>query len=153
MKKIFTLLIAAVLSVCVYAQSADKVSEIISTKEATYGQSAYLTASALGIVKNNATYEDALEILKDKGVVSSSVKASDVINLRELSWLCAYTWKIEGSLMLKLFNTPRYTFRQMKADEVIADSADPMDVPSGRNLLAVITDCIGKYEVNAGENK
>ena len=151
MKKLIVLLIASAVSLSLYAQSADKVSEIITAKEATFGQAAYLTTSALGLIKNEAGYEDALNLLKEKGIVPSSIGAADTINMQELSWLCAGTWKIEGSFMLKLFNSSRYTFRQMKADEVIDFSVDPMDIPSGRNLLAVITDCLSKYEIKTGE--
>lgn len=153
MKKIFTLVITSLVSFAMYAQSADKVSEIISAKEATYGQAAYLAGCARGTVRNEAGYEDALKVLKEKGVVESSVNASDKISMKALAGICSYAWKIEGSLMLKLVGSPRYVFRQMKADEVIDVSVDPMSVPSGRNLLAVITDCIEKYQVKEGEDK
>ena len=147
---IVALVIASLVSFALYAQAADKVSEIISAREASYGQAA---CCARGTVKNEAEYEDALNVLKEKGFADSSVNASDKITMKELAKVCSYTWKIEGSLMCKLVGSPRYIFRQMKADEVIDVSADPMGVPSGRNLLAVITDCIDRYQVKDGEDK
>nr|WP_318710718.1 hypothetical protein [uncultured Treponema sp.] len=153
MKKIIALVVASFVSFALHAQSADKISEIISAKEASYGQAAYLAGCARGTVKVDSAYEEALAVLKENGVVSSSVKASDSITMKELSWICSYGWKVEGSLMMKFFNSPRYTFRQMKADEVIGISVDPMNVPNGRELLAVITDCISKYQVKEGEDK
>lgn len=153
MKKIVALVIASLVSFALYAQAADKVSEIISAREASYGQAAYLACCARGTVKNEAGYEDALNVLKENGFADLSVNASDKITMKELAKVCSYTWKIEGSLMCKLVGSPRYIFRQMKADEVIDVSADPMGVPSGRNLLAVITDCIDRYQVKDGEDK
>lgn len=150
-KKFLALFISSALSISLFAQSADKVSEIIKTKEATYGQAAYLATSALGVIKNDSTYEDAFAYLKENGVISADVSFSDPINMKDLAWICSYTWEIKGSLMLKFFNSPRYVFRQMKVDEVFAFSADPMDIPNGRNLLAVITDCIETYQIKVKE--
>lgn len=146
-KKLFVLAIVSMLTIAAFAQSSEKVSEIIKADKATFGQAAYLVTAACGELGDNDGFDEALNVLKRKRIVSYSVNADDNINLKGLSWLCAYAWQIDGSLMLKVFNSPRYTFRQMKADEVISSAADPMDVPDGRGLLAVITDCIGKYQV------
>ncbi|MBQ0040086.1 MAG: hypothetical protein KBS64_06645 [Treponema sp.] len=150
MKKLLAFFVASAVSMSLFAQSAGKISEIIATKKATYGQAAYLTAVAMGDIKDNASYEDALSVLKNKGVVAKDIDAGDVLDMKQLSWICASAWNVEGSLMLKLCNSPRYTFRQMKADEVIDYSADPSDIPSGRNLLAVVTDCIARYQLKSG---
>lgn len=154
MKRLFMLFAASAVSLMLNAQSADRISDIISSDRATCGQASYIAATALGIAGENASYDETVKLFSEKGILKNDCSASDAITMKQLAWLCANTWNVEGSLMLKIFKSPRYAFRQMKADSVIDVSADPDDVPDGHRLLAVITDCISKYEIKSvGENK
>lgn len=153
MKKIAALLAGIFISASLFAQSADRITEIISSKKGSYGQTAYLAACALGVIEDNSTLEYALEYFQDKGIVAKNVTVDDTINLKNLSWFCYQAWNVEGGLMLKLTKKPRYAFRQLKADEILAFSDDPTDIPDGHKLLAVITDCISTYRPrNEGDN-
>ena len=153
MKRLFMLLAASAVSIMLNAQSADKISDIIASSRATCGQASYIAATALGIAGENATYDETVRLFSEKGVLKTGCYASDAITMKQLAWLCANTWNVDGSLMLKIFKSPRYAFRQMKADSVIDVSADPDDVPDGHRLLAVITDCVAKYEIRSWERK
>ena len=153
MKRLFMLLAASAVSIMLNAQSADKISDIIASSRATCGQASYIAATALGIAGENATYDETVRLFPEKGVLKTGCSASDAITMKQLAWLCANTWNVDGSLMLKIFKSPRYALRQMKADSVIDVSADPDDVPDGHRLLAVITDCVAKYEIRSWERK
>ena len=153
MKRLFMLLAASAVSIMLNSQSADKISDIIASCRATCGQASYIAATALGIAGENATYDETVRLFSEKGVLKTGCSASDAITMKQLAWLCANTWNVDGSLMLKIFKSPRYAFRQMKADSVIDVSADPDDVPDGHRLLAVITDCVAKYEIRSWERK
>lgn len=153
MKRLFMLLAASAVSIMLNAQSADKISDIIASSRATCGQASYIAATALGIAGENATYDETVRLFSEKGVLKTGCSESDAITMKQLAWLCANTWNVDGSLMLKIFKSPRYAFRQMKADSVIDVSADPDDVPDGHRLLAVITDCVAKYEIRSWERK
>ena len=153
MKRLFMLLAASAVSIMLNAQSADKISDIIASSRATCGQASYIAATALGIAGENATYDETFRLFSEKGVLKTGCSASDAITMKQLAWLCANTWNVDGSLMLKIFKSPRYALRQMKANSVIDVSADPDDVPDGHRLLAVITDCVAKYEIRSWERK
>lgn len=153
MKKIIMLISAFLFSAVLFAQSADKISEILASDKATYGQVSYLAATAMGLVDEKASYEDAFNVIKEKGLVANGKSCGDTLNLKQLSAICRGTWKIKGSLMIKT-GAPRYVFKQMVADEIYSLTDDPMDVPDGRKTLAVISDCIMKYKnSDRGEKK
>lgn len=145
MKKIAALIAGILVSAALYAQSADRITEIISSKKSNYGQAAYLAATALGAIDDGSSFADALGFFQEKGILKD-VKAEDAINLKQLSLFCYQSWDVKGGLLLKFTGSPRYIFRQLKADEILAFSDDPMDVPDGHKLLAVLTDCISTYE-------
>lgn len=153
MKKIIMLISAFLFSAVLFAQSADKISEILASDKATYGQVSYLAATAMGLVDEKASYEDAFNVIKEKGLVASGKNCGDALNLKQFAAICGGTWGINGSLMIKT-GAPRYVFKQMVADEIYTLTDDPMDVPSGKRVLAVISDCIMKYKnSDRGEKK
>lgn len=148
MKKIIVFMLVSIFcSAFCFSQSADKVSELISEKQATYGEASYFCASALGLIKDSATYEESVVILMQNGILPGSIKGDDKITMQNLASMCASTWKVEGSFMLKLFNNSRYAFKHLKAEGIIPESYDPDKIPSGRDMLNMITACIENYEI------
>lgn len=147
MKKSLLSLVFVLFSAGIFAQSAEKVTEIINSEQATYGQAAYLTCMALDLVKQNATEKNALEVLKVSGVIEEGVEISDTLTMKNLAWICANAWDVKGSLMFKIARNPRYAFKQMRSDDVIPYGTDPSKIPSGHDLLNVVTDCIANYQI------
>lgn len=147
------MLVSIICAASVFSQSADKVSELISEQQATYGQTSYLCASALGLIKDNATYDESVVILMQNGILPGSVKTDEKITMQNLASMCASTWNVEGSFMLKVFNNSRYAFKHLKAEGIIPENYDPDRIPSGRDVLNTITACIENYEVKTIESE
>lgn len=144
-----TLIFAAVfcISTLTFAQSADKITEILETERLTFGQAAYICVSAVKDVEN----EDlAYKKMVDDGIISEKYSADDEINLRNFAHFCANTWDVKGSLMLLIFKNARYAFRQMKADGVIRSGADGSKPLTGREALNIVTECLEKYKLKGG---
>lgn len=152
-KNIVLMLISLLCSAFCFSQSADRVSDLISEKQVTYGQASYFCASALGLVKDSATYDESVVILMQNGILPGSVKTDDKITMQNLASMCASTWNIEGSFMLKFFNNSRYAFRHLKTEGIIPENYDPDKIPSGRDLLNTITACIENYEIKTFESE
>ncbi|MGN0729830.1 hypothetical protein [Treponema sp.] len=137
----------------IFSQSSQMMEKTVYMEKVSYGTAAYFTASALGWISDNATEQEALEAWKQKEVrpgiagLGTEISADDPIDFEHLAWLCAFTWDIPESLMMKVFHSPRYAFKQLRACKIIPASFDPKRIPTGREFLNIITDCVDIYEL------
>ena len=81
MKKMCILPAVFVLCVTAYAQRADFVTRLIAADKATYGEVCYLSAVYQGFVGENASYEDALHALVQKGQANSRADVNGAVTL------------------------------------------------------------------------
>ena len=146
MKKMFILPAVFVLCVTAYAQRADFVTRLIGADKATYGEVCYLSAVYQGFVDENASYDDALRSLTERGQVAAGADVNGTVRLEELSRLMAKMWDIKGGLMYRLTKcSARYAFRQFKTDGILPATADPWKKVSGSDVLNIYTACLRKY--------
>lgn len=138
MKRIFYPLIttAIILTAPLTAQSSEKLSELIATEKATYGQAAYLSEVYSGEIDESASMEEAVQRLIDKNMLKSGTSPSEKIPLSELSLICAKTAGIKGGLFYTLFPGPRYALRELKAKGIIPALKDPSARVTGREMIA-----------------
>jgi len=125
-----------------HAQSAESISDIIKTSEATYGQVSYLAGVYQGNVPEDASFEAAFSAYKESGIISSSVTQSDAIPLKDASLLCAHATGLKGGLFYSIFHNARYAFRELKAKKILPPSVDPNMKISGRDAVAILSGCI-----------
>ena len=128
-----------------YAQSADRITEMLESSSATYGQVCYISAVYKGLIDDTATEEDAVSALKNAGIISAAVQPSDTVQLSSLAGLYAKIWKIKGGLFYTLFHNDRYAFRELKAQGIIPDSSDPEQQVSGRTALSFFNACMDAF--------
>ena len=143
MKKSCILLFLLISATALYAQSADNLSDIIKTKNATYGQVAYLTGVYQGTVQEGASFGQAFDLYKANGLISQSAKQSDVIPLQEVAFLCARATGLKGGLFYSIFHNSRYAYKELKAKKILPFSVDPGMTISGRDAIALLNGCIG----------
>ena len=152
MKKVSAFILAALLFVpAAFSQSADKMSDVLKSKEVTLGQACYFFATASENVKDNVSYEKALDYFKERSVLKSSASENDNATFASLALLANDVFNIQGSLCLSLFKSGRYAYRQMKADGVLTKRDDPSLVPDGHKFFSVLTRCLDKYELRSAE--
>lgn len=146
MKKMLIMIAAFFFSLSVYAQSADFVTEMLTTKAANYGQVCYLSAVYQGLIDEKATYPEAVKALYDNNQLPYVVDSEIPVNLGNLSFILSKLWPINGGLMFHITRgSPRYAFRQLKADRLIDADADPVKKVSGSEVLNLYTECQQKY--------
>lgn len=138
---IFTLFIA----VAANAQSADKVTEMIETKETTWGQACYFAASYSGFISEDDTEVNAISALQKQGYFKSIPDESAPISLKDFSGICVKTFDIKGSILYSVFKTPRYAFRLLKAYGIISSASDPSKTSTGHEALNIFTSCMDAY--------
>jgi len=130
------------------AQAADKVTEMIKTDKATWGQVCYFSAVYLGLTDEDSSTVTAAQALVQEGFIKPVADVNSPITLEQIAYICAKTWKIKGSLLYTIFPCPRYAFRMLKADGIIPATADPMKISTGHETLNIFNACMGKFSVS-----
>lgn len=137
------LLASAVLfaAAALHAQSAEKISQIITTQKTTYAQAAYLAAT---FQDDSESLDEAAAFtaMVDAGFLKANCSADEPIPLKKLAKLYMQVTGIRGGLFYSIFHTPRYAYRELKAQGIIPEKADPSQPVSGRDTIAVLNGCI-----------
>jgi len=143
----------------VYAQSADIITEILDSPEATFGQVCYLSAVQQQLIDESASYDDAVSALYQNNQIPQLVDAGKAIPIIDAAYIYSYMWNIKGGLMYRLTKgSPRYVFRQFQSDGIISSDVEPKSPLSGAGALSLYTSCLRKYgdfdvtAVNMGGN-
>ncbi|UTC67784.1 MULTISPECIES: hypothetical protein [unclassified Treponema] len=140
MKKICFILICLSFGIIIFAQSAEKVDEILSSEVLTKGQACYLVGTAAEKVNENDSYAAAFD--KFKGLkMFKNKKHDEPIRLDEFSNLALQYSAIEQGLWYRAAKNPHYAFRQLKIMKIIPQKSVPSSTISpfnGINLLSKI---------------
>lgn len=140
MKRVSTILIYLVVGAILFAQSAEKVDEILQTKTLTRGQACYLVGTAIGEVKETDSYQTAFD--KFKGLkMFKNKKHDEPIRFDEFSNLALQYSSIKHGLWYGIAKNPHYAFRQLKIMKIIPQKTVPSShiTPfTAINLLAKI---------------
>lgn len=146
MKRILTSVLLLLLFASVHAQSADVITDILNTKEVTFGQVCYMAAVQQNYIEDTASYSEAIEVLYRKGQIPKIVYEGTVVPMANLAYIYSNMWDVKGGLLYKIFHgAPRYAFKQLKADGVIPANADPSTIVSGAEALNIYTACSIEY--------
>lgn len=146
MKKMIIVSVVFLSVLAAHAQTADFVTEMLSAHGADYGQVSYLSAVYQDFVDETASYDEAFTALKNAGQLPYGVNKADTVNMAGLSYMMAELWPVKGGLMFRVTKgSPRYAFRQFKADGIIPVDADPSEKVSGTDVLTMYTACQNTY--------
>ena len=96
MKKLFLSVIFFTLFFCLHAQSAQKITELISTQKASYGNASWLIALQAGLAQDDVSEEAALQLLKENAWLPEETKIDDEIKLQDFALLCTRAFDIKG---------------------------------------------------------
>ena len=148
MKKYIAILFTMFLTFAIYAQSADVTTQILETDEVTFGQVCYLSAVQQGLVYDEASFTDAINVLVENDQIPESAvfEENNVIPLGNIAFILSEMFDIKGGIMYRLTKgSPRYAFKQLKSDGIIPSNASPTDTVSGIALFNMFTSCLNAY--------
>lgn len=155
MKKVLSFLFTVCLAVSVYAQSADVITEILESPKVTFGQVCYLSAVSQGLVEEDASYDDSINALYELGQIPQKCFDTQEVPMANLAFIFAQAWNVKGGIMYTITHgSPRYAFKQLKRDGIIATNIDPSKIVSGWEALSIFTNCsfvYGKMELSAAD--
>lgn len=120
------------------SQSANKITEILSTQNVTYGQACYLIGISMELIPENLSDQEAVDVFISKGYIKQT-SASAYINLEDFSWICSKAWKFRTGLMSKIFRNKHYVFKDLKSLNILKPNDDPHQKITGQKALNIIT--------------
>ena len=140
MKKIILVLISLYVSCTAFAQSADFITELISSEKVTFGQFCYFSAIYQNLVSEDASETDAVNAFFELGYLPAGVDENTFITYEQASRIFVGFWNIKGGLFYRLSGkSGRYAFKQFKADGIIPAKIDPGMIPGGTDILNIYT--------------
>ena len=146
MKKLVILVVSFLISLSVYAQSADVITELLDADQATFGQVCYLAAVQKELINENDSYETAVNVLYENGIIPNQEDFEAPIPLVDIAYIYSRLWDIDGGLMFKLTKgSPRYAFKQFQYDGILTAKQEPTDFVTGAKALSIYTSCVKKY--------
>ncbi len=150
MKK-FTIIISILfLGLTLSAQSADIVTEILDAPEMTMGQVCYLSAVSQGFTSEDASFDEAILALAGQGQISEITNPSEPATAAQIAAVYTKMFGVKGGLFYRLTGgSPRYAFKHLKAQGIIAPNVDPSKKLSGREAMSIFT----KVSMRYGENQ
>lgn len=128
----------------VYSQNFNRVTQIVEASEITNGQAAYFVGTYLGNVKENASDAEAVEVLKEAGLIPANTNADSKIKLKDLCSLYAKVCGVKGGMMYNFTKkSPRYAFKEFKAKGWLPKNADPSMNVTGTNAISLFNSVTG----------
>ncbi len=150
MKKTIIFIIAFTLfCTMVSAQSAENVTEMIEAETVTLNDVAYFAATYLGISADDTKKEDSLLDLNDYAQFPKIADVNAALTYDEFSYFCTQVWNIQGGVMLRLTNAPRYAFKELQSLGYIGQSINPKSTIDGVQALTIITQVV-EYSLENG---
>jgi hypothetical protein len=140
MKKAWALL--ALLLACVLpaaAQSNLLIDRLLEQPQASFGAAAYLVLAASGALDPDATEQQALESLSEKGWKLRSAQAEEPIRLGEFCFLLMKAFEEKGGLMYRLIPGPRYAVRELAYQGLVRGKVHSRRLPSGQEVVQILS--------------
>ena len=114
--KLFKLFVAIIMffsGSILFAQSNEIIDDVLSQKELSCGNGAYLILTASGKISEDSTTEEALAFLKEKKWIKKDRTIVDAMSLGEYSLAVMKSFSLTGGLMYTLFPSGRYASREL----------------------------------------
>lgn len=147
MKKIILSVIATFFLASAFAQSSQKISEILEKEEISNGQASYFACVYKKLVDESATEDDAFSVLQEKNLFKFDEKSDEKISLSKACFLISETSQMKGGIFYSIFHSPRYSLHEFKALGIVPQNAEPSQTVSGSEFIAILNDFEKKGKV------
>jgi hypothetical protein len=132
------LLVSALVSGPLYAQTAAELDAILETPAVTNEQAARFVLAAADVLPEDVSGEDAFMYAKENKWLGQKAEAGGTINLGGLSRLVMRAFGLRGGILYAVFPGPRYAYRALVRRGLIQGFADPALRVSGERFLLIL---------------
>ena len=146
-KKIFFVCFLLALPVFLFAQTAQKIEELLSSDALSYE---HVTQFVLEAADVPASYSPAaaFSYAAEQGWLPKNASANEQAKLRGLSLLVMRAFDMQGGMFYSLFQTPHYAYRELVYRNIVVGRVDPDMAVSGDTLLYVVNRVLSFQESN-----
>jgi len=131
------ILLGALLSSPLYAQTAAELEEMLQIQTVTYAQAARFVLEAADTASPKDTGA-AFAFAAERAWLPKKAAAEKPITLAELSFLIMKAFDIKGGMMYAIKPGPRYAYRSMISHSFIQGASDPAMTVSGDHFLLIL---------------
>jgi hypothetical protein len=132
-----SILLSALLSSPLYAQTAAELEELLHIQTISYGQAARFVLEAADTINVSDTGA-AFTFAAERAWLPQEAAAEKPITLAELSFLIMKAFDIKGGMMYAIKPGPRYAYRSMISHSFIQGASDPALTVSGDIFLLIL---------------
>lgn len=125
-----------------FSQSSEKISELINAEKLTKGQAAYLAATYMNLVEDNADENEAFEALREINLFKSKENPEEIIKLNHISLLYMKACGLRGGILYSITKSRRYAFNELKAYGILPGLVTSTMCLSGLDAVNLLNDCI-----------
>lgn len=119
----------------VFSQSAEVVSDILNKEQASYGDFSYLVAAEAGMEKDSS---EAFVWCRQFESFSESTLQEDPVTIKTVSFFLMNNYELPGGLMWSATRSPRYAWKELKANGFWKPGTDPDHILNGRELVEAL---------------
>jgi len=152
-KNVFFILFLSILCIILSAQSADNVTKMLDSKTVTFNEVSYFAAAYLDLSQNTVDFDNAASVLQSAVTFPKLKNTEGALCFKDFAYVCMRVWDIPGSLNYRLFKSPRYALRELKAMRFVPPFTDPDAYINGRDMLYIMGKCAAAAEARNAEGK
>ncbi len=121
-----------------FAQSNELLDRLLEQSEAKYGDVVCMALSAAQLLPEDATPEQALEVLRQKGWKVRILAADASTPLGDYAFLLMKAFNLTGGVFYRMYPGPRYACRELGFRKIIHSDARPNRIVSGEEAVAIL---------------
>jgi hypothetical protein len=125
------------LSLCVgcFAQSNERIDELLGQEQAEFGHSLYVLLSAGGFIEDHSSVAAAHSRYAELGWLLSNKPVDAPLSVRELSYVIMKSLGLRGGIMYTILPSPRYAYRELVYKRIISGQTAAERKVSGDEVL------------------
>ncbi len=120
------------------AQSNQTIDRLMDERPATLGDAASVILSAVGLVSESATGDEAVAAIARNKLLPKTPSPTDPVTLGEVCYLIMETQGIRGGLFYHLFPGPRYATRELASLGLLKGYTHPNRLVSGEEVMWIL---------------
>lgn len=134
----FTFYFMVFFSVGCFAQSNDRIDELLSQEQAEFGHIVYVLLNAGGIVEDQTSVESAYGRYAELGWLLAKKPIDAPLSVGELSYIIMKSLGLRGGLMYTILPSPRYAHRELVYKGMISGKIRAERKVSGDEVLRYV---------------
>lgn len=137
-----TILLSAIVlfvTTAAWAQSNDRIDELLAQDPAATDLTAYLVLSAAGLVGEDAEPREAVDYAVSEGMLPGGAVGSDAVTFGRFSYLLTRSFGVPGGVMYRLVPGPRYAAREVVFQGWSRKRRDTGELLDGETVVRILS--------------